>query len=63
MSRRRTLSIGPHAVRASGDRWLFGYADVVTLLLKDPRTGQFKERTRRHGPHADGNYVGELNLP
>lgn len=23
----------PHAARASGDRWLFGYADVVTLLL------------------------------
>jgi chemotaxis protein MotB len=23
----------PHLVRASGDRWLFGYADVVTLLL------------------------------
>jgi chemotaxis protein MotB len=23
----------PHAVRASGDRWLFGYADIVTLLF------------------------------
>jgi chemotaxis protein MotB len=23
----------PHALRASGDRWLFGYADVVTLLF------------------------------
>jgi chemotaxis protein MotB len=23
----------PHAARASGDRWLFGYADIVTLLL------------------------------
>jgi chemotaxis protein MotB len=23
----------PHGLRASGDRWLFGYADVVTLLL------------------------------
>jgi chemotaxis protein MotB len=23
----------PHAQRASGDRWLFGYADIVTLLL------------------------------
>jgi flagellar motor protein MotB len=24
---------GPLALRASGDRWLFGYADVVTLLF------------------------------
>lgn len=24
---------GPRALRASGDRWLFGYADVVTLLF------------------------------
>lgn len=23
----------PHAARASGDRWLFGYADIVTLLF------------------------------
>ena len=23
----------PHRLRASGDRWLFGYADIVTLLL------------------------------
>jgi chemotaxis protein MotB len=23
----------PHSLRASGDRWLFGYADVVTLLF------------------------------
>ncbi len=23
----------PHALRASGDRWLFGYADILTLLL------------------------------
>jgi chemotaxis protein MotB len=23
----------PHAARVSGDRWLFGYADIVTLLL------------------------------
>jgi chemotaxis protein MotB len=23
----------PHAARAAGDRWLFGYADIVTLLL------------------------------
>jgi chemotaxis protein MotB len=26
-------SANPHRLRASGDRWLFGYADVVTLLL------------------------------
>jgi chemotaxis protein MotB len=24
---------GPQALRASGDRWLFGYADIVTLLF------------------------------
>ena len=34
MTRRRvTIAPGPHALRASGDRWLFGYADVVTLLF------------------------------
>jgi chemotaxis protein MotB len=33
MNRRRLGSFGPHALRASGDRWLFGYADVVTLLF------------------------------
>ena len=34
MTRRRvTAGAGPHAMRASGDRWLFGYADVVTLLF------------------------------
>jgi chemotaxis protein MotB len=26
-------SASPHLLRASGDRWLFGYADIVTLLL------------------------------
>jgi chemotaxis protein MotB len=31
--RRVTIAPGPHAMRASGDRWLFGYADVVTLLF------------------------------
>jgi chemotaxis protein MotB len=31
--RRRHVVPNPHTVRASGDRWLFGYADVVTLLL------------------------------
>lgn len=33
MTRRRVVSPGPHAIRASGDRWLFGYADIVTLLF------------------------------
>jgi response regulator RpfG family c-di-GMP phosphodiesterase len=37
-------------------------ADVVTLFLKDPRTGHFLERTRRIGRNADGSFVGELNL-
>lgn len=31
--RTRVSIPNPHAVRASGDRWLFGYADIVTLLL------------------------------
>ena len=26
-------SRGAHSLRASGDRWLFGYADIVTLLF------------------------------
>lgn len=30
---RRPASLNPHGARASGDRWLFGYADIVTLLL------------------------------
>lgn len=29
----RVRVANPHAARASGDRWLFGYADIVTLLL------------------------------
>lgn len=34
MTRTRvTVAPGPHAIRASGDRWLFGYADIVTLLF------------------------------
>ena len=33
MTRRRVISVSPHALRASGDRWLFGYADIVTLLF------------------------------
>jgi chemotaxis protein MotB len=31
--RRHSLPAAPRPVRASGDRWLFGYADVVTLLF------------------------------
>ena len=38
-------------------------ADVVTLMLKDPRSGLFIERSRKVSPIADGGYVGELNLP
>ncbi|MCC7010616.1 MAG: OmpA family protein [Acidobacteria bacterium] len=30
---RHTVSRAPRALRASNDRWLFGYADVVTLLF------------------------------
>jgi flagellar motor protein MotB len=30
---RTVLRPGPKTLRASGDRWLFGYADVVTLLF------------------------------
>lgn len=34
MSRTRRPPVpNPHAARVSGDRWLFGYADIVTLLL------------------------------
>jgi chemotaxis protein MotB len=31
--RRHSLPAAPRTLRASGDRWLFGYADVVTLLF------------------------------
>src|SRR6185295_928301 len=38
-------------------------ADVCTLLLKDPGTGIFVERTRRQGPEvAAGTFVGDMNL-
>lgn len=38
-------------------------ADVVTLLLKDPASGDFRERTRRHSQQvASTAAVGELNL-
>ena len=33
MKRFRPAARSPHATRASGDRWLFGYADIVTLLF------------------------------
>lgn len=31
--KKRFAAPNPHAMRASGDRWLFGYADIVTLLF------------------------------
>src|SRR5947208_1690274 len=38
-------------------------ADVVTLQLKDPRSGLYVERTRRHGPNIDNSQAtGEVNL-
>jgi response regulator RpfG family c-di-GMP phosphodiesterase len=37
-------------------------ADVATLLLRDPSSGLFVERTRRHGPNVVGNAVGEMNM-
>src|SRR4051794_3620554 len=38
-------------------------ADLCTLLLQDPGTGIFVERTRRQGPEvAAGTYVGDVNL-
>jgi chemotaxis protein MotB len=33
VSRGLLPSVAPRSTRASGDRWLFGYADVVTLLF------------------------------
>ena len=37
-------------------------ADVATLLLKDPRSDRFIERSRRLGRNADGNHIGEVNI-
>lgn len=31
--KRRSSPLAPRSARASGDRWLFGYADIVTLLF------------------------------
>lgn len=31
--RRHSIPVVPRTLRASGDRWLFGYADIVTLLF------------------------------
>lgn len=31
--KRPPFSASPHSLRVSGDRWLFGYADIVTLLF------------------------------
>lgn len=39
-----------------------GQADVATLMLKDPRSGLFVERSRRVSAEADNGFVGELNL-
>src|ERR1700760_1822877 len=40
-----------------------GQADVATLMLEDPPSGLFVERSRKVSPLADGGFVGELNLP
>ena len=43
-------------------------ADVATLVLKDPKSGQFSERTRKYGDNVrgdvnyDGSGIGELNV-
>jgi response regulator RpfG family c-di-GMP phosphodiesterase len=37
-------------------------ADVATLMLKDPRTGLFVERSRKLSAQADNGFTGELNL-
>src|SRR5258706_1462125 len=38
-------------------------ADVATLMLRDPGSGLFVERTRRSAPHINnGGFVGDLNV-
>ncbi len=37
-------------------------ADVATLLLKDPGTGIFVERTSRHSATAEGSFAGTVNV-
>jgi response regulator RpfG family c-di-GMP phosphodiesterase len=37
-------------------------ADLVTLLLKDPSSDKFRERSRRHRPPIEDSYIGEINL-
>ncbi|HZS39515.1 MAG TPA: HD domain-containing phosphohydrolase, partial [Polyangia bacterium] len=37
-------------------------ADVASLLLKDPGTGLFVERTQRHGPNVTGGFSGAVNI-
>jgi response regulator RpfG family c-di-GMP phosphodiesterase len=37
-------------------------ADVATLMLQDPRSGLFVERSRKLGHNADHAFTGELNL-
>ena len=46
----------PHLVRASGDRWLFGYADVVTLRAGETmQVGAFTLRYERIAKEEDGH--------
>ncbi|HEX9101385.1 MAG TPA: response regulator, partial [Polyangia bacterium] len=37
-------------------------ADVATLMLKDPRSGLFVERSRKLSQEVDDGFTGELNL-
>src|SRR5258706_423433 len=37
-------------------------ADVASLLLKDPGTGLFVERTQRHGPNVTAGFAGAVNV-
>src|SRR5689334_22740673 len=37
-------------------------ADVATMLLQDPSSGLFLERTRRQGPNVNGGFVGDVNV-
>lgn len=55
----------PHAARASGDRWLFGYADIVTLLFAcfaslyaaSPHAGHLDGRGGREAAATVGHYA------
>ena len=37
-------------------------ADVATLMLEDPRSGLFVERSRKLSVQVDDGFTGELNL-